>query len=233
MNATLRRTEKVAENIQTFWFEPDKAVDYLAGQFVEMYLPHKNADARGQKHWFTLSSSPTEEYISITTKYALGRASTFKQQLFALKPGAKVRISEPMGDFVLPKDKSIPLLFVAGGIGITPMRSMVKWLTDSKEQRDVSLIYGVKTPDELAFLDLFKSYGIVPEILASKPNTGWPGRKGHIASGLIMDSVTHEEQLIYISGPEPMTEKLEADLLATGIEPQRLVLDFFPGYQPV
>lgn len=234
MYINLVKIEDTAENIQTFWFKPEVVMDYIAGQFIEMYLPHKNADIRGQKHWFTLSSSPTEELVSITTKRAQDKVSSFKQRLFSLEPGAKVKISEPMGDFVLPKDSSRPLLFVAGGIGITPMRSMVKWLLDNDEKRQIQMLYGVRTEQELAFLDLFRDYGLQPNIVVSSPAPSGSYREGHITSTEIKslaDSLV--DPLVYISGPEPMIENLETELLQNKFPAANLVLDFFPGYKPV
>jgi ferredoxin-NADP reductase len=84
MKITLDYTENIAKNIQTFWFKPDKPVRYVAGQFIELTLPHDNPDKRGIKRWFTLSSSPTEPLISITTKHAENIVSSFKQNLFNL-----------------------------------------------------------------------------------------------------------------------------------------------------
>jgi len=231
MLVTLDHIEDIAQNIQTFWFKPDKPLDYIAGQFIEMTLPHDNPDARGQKHWFTLSSSPTEPLISITTKHATGQVSTFKQTLFGLKVGAKIAISDAMGDFVLPKDTTLPLVFVAGGIGVTPMRSMVKWLTDKHEKRPIHVIYGARTLAEVAFRELFEEYGLKLDIILSEQTGNWSGRTGHLSSELILALAGRSaNQLIYVSGPEPMTEKIEAGLLASGVASDKLVLDFFPGY---
>ena len=232
MLVKLVRTEKSAKNIKTFWFAPEKSLDYTAGQFVEFYLPHKKPDVRGQKRWFTLSSSPSEKLISITTKQAVDRISSFKQTLFGLKNGDLVSVSEPMGDFVLPKDAQIPIVFVAGGIGITPMRSMVQWLTDIREKRNIVLIYATKTLNKFAFRKLFEKYGIrpiyvLPANIASKSEHAGP------VTGQFIQNLSHHvhSQLIYISGPEQFTEKLEKELLDAGTPKENLVLDFFPGYQ--
>ncbi len=231
MFVNLHHTEDVAKNIKTFWFVPNKPVDYVAGQYIEMYLPHDNPDKRGQKHWFTLSSSPTEKLISITTKHAAERVSTFKQTLFSLKPGAEIKISEPLGDFVLPKDVSIPLVFVAVGMGITPMRSIVKWLADTGEKRQIQLIYAVRALDEAAFLNLFEAYGLDPRIILSDPPSSWTGLTGRLSGKRILEVVGHTpDQLIFVSGPEPVTERLETELLAAGVAKDKLVLDSFPGY---
>lgn len=231
MQVKLDHTQDEAQNIKTFWFESQKPVDYIAGQYIEMYLPHDSADMRGQKHWFTLSSSPTEKLISITTKHAVDYVSTFKQALFGLKPGDEIKISAPMGDFVLPKDTSIPLFFVAAGIGATPMRSMVKWLKDTGEKRRIQMIYSARMLDDVAFRDLFETYGVQLDIMLSGQAAQWAGHTGQLSSERILELAGQDpNQLIYVSGPEPLTEKLEAELLAAGVSKDKLVLDSFPGY---
>ena len=154
MKVSLTKLEKVAEDIYTFWFTTPKKLNYTAGQFVELYLPHKNKDKRGDKRWFTLSSSPSEEMLAITTKFSKKDGSTFKEAMKKLKKNDKVNISFPMGDFVLPKSKSIPLLFIAGGIGSTPFRSIVKFVDDEGEKRNITMIYAANKKEEVAFLDV-------------------------------------------------------------------------------
>ncbi len=226
MKVKFDRLENSAKNVKTLWFTPEKSFDYTAGQFVEIYLPHKNADNRGQKRWFTLSSSPSEKQLSISTRQSTVQISSFKQELFALKKGDIIHISEPMGDFVLPKDTKRPIVFVAGGIGITPMRSMIKWLYDTNEKRNIILIYGMNNTDDYLFDRLFARYGIRPKVVTKH------GSMGPI-TGQLVEKLSHRipEQLIYISGPEPFTEKLEKELLDSGVPKENLVLDFFPGYQ--
>src|ERR1035437_6534264 len=110
MKAVLTRRHHESDNIISFWFEPEKPMNYLAGQFIEINLPHPSSDDRGVKRWFTLSSSPSDApLVSITTKFN-DKSSSFKAALKNLKPGDMVDMSEPMGDFVLPKDPSIPLV---------------------------------------------------------------------------------------------------------------------------
>jgi ferredoxin-NADP reductase len=231
MNVTLGHTEQLNEHVRTFWFKPDRMPHYTAGQFIELTVPHDNPDERGVRHWFTLSSSPTDELLSITTKFASGRSSTFKQALFAKNPGDTLVMSEPMGDFVLPIDKTIPLLFVAGGIGVTPIHSMVKWLVDTGEQRQAQLFYAAETPQDFVFTDLFKQHGLPVTYLVSQPDATWQGETGHITAEHILQSVGDAKNtLIFISGPEPMTESLVDGLKAAGIPENRLVTDYFPGY---
>lgn len=232
MYVTLDHIETVAENIRTFWFKPTRRVRYVAGQFIEMYLPHADADSRGQKHWFTLSSSPTEELLSITTKFA-DRSSTFKQTLAALQPGAQIMLSDPMGDFVLPKDPRVPLVFIAGGIGVTPMRSMIKSLADGQDTtRSIDLLYAASKPAELAFTTLFEQQlgkRFIPFVKTAP--AGWQGQTGSLTAERILDIVQPTpECLFYLSGPQPMTEALVKDLRAYGIARQAITTDYFPGY---
>jgi ferredoxin-NADP reductase len=206
MNVIFDHSEDIAKNIKTFWFKPERPVRYTAGQFTELYLPHDNPDNRGQRRWFTVSSSPTDDMLSITTKFAGETASTFKKTLFALEPGTPLKLAEPMGDFVLPKDINTPLIFVAGGIGITPMHSMVKYLLDSHEQRPIQLIYAANTPEDIAFEPLFREYGLpfIPVIKEASPK--YAGETGTLDAARILKLVNdYGKALIYLSGPETMS----------------------------
>ena len=232
MNAVFDHAEDVAHNIRSFWFQPEKPVRYTAGQFTEIYLPHENADARGIKRWFTLSSSPTDEMVSITTKFASHQGSTFKQHLAKLEPGTPLKLADPMGDFVLPKDKTIPLVFVAGGMGITPMYSMIKWLNDTGEKRNIHLIYAVTEEDEMAFVPLFKEYGLKFTPVVKQPVGEYQGETGSINVDRILQIAPGDDRtMYYLSGPEPMVEAFFKEFPSKGVPEDRLVTDYFPGYQ--
>lgn len=221
MKTTLVGVEQINHDVSTFWLKPENPLRYTAGQYIEMYLPHNNPDERGQKHWFTLSASPTEELISITTKFAGKNSSTFKKTLFSLNPGVEVQISEPMGDFVLPKDLKIPLVFVAGGIGVTPFRSIIKWLFDTSETRSIQVILAASTKADIVFAKLFNEYGAGLSEVTGERLT---------AKKIIQLIGGSENKRFYVSGPEPMVEELEADLQKNGVGKDQLIGDFFPGY---
>ena len=228
MRVTFSRREPVAADTYTFWFMPEKSVQYLPGQFTEIRLPHA-ADERGERRWFTLSSSPTEKAVAITTKI-LDDGSTFKKELFALKPGSELDLADPMGDFVPPKDPAIPLLFFAAGLGITPVRSIAKWLADTGERRDVRIFYAVTHEDQLAFKPLLSAYGLTP--IVKKPTASYRGETGSATVNHLLTLAKDEpDSLIFISGPESMTESLYKGLKAKGVAEERLVTDYFPGYR--
>ncbi len=221
MKVVLQKRSRLADNIFSFQFEKPPHFRYTAGQFIELYLPHNDPDVRGQKHWFTLSSSPTQNFLAITTRSFAETGSSFKKTLFGLRLGTEVEMSEPLGDFVLPKQKKTPLIFVAGGIGVTPFHSIVQWLHDMNERRSIQMIYAVENKSDLIFLDLFHQYGLELHTVAASPLT----------ASLIATAVGNlKEKLIFISGPEPMTEALVSQFKAQGFPHEHLVTDYFPGY---
>ncbi|HYH35984.1 MAG TPA: FAD-dependent oxidoreductase [Candidatus Saccharimonadales bacterium] len=234
MKAVFDHTYDEAANIRTFFFRPEKPVYYTAGQYTELTLLHKHPDNRGMKRWFTLSSAPESEFLTIMTKHADENGSSFKNALWGLKPGAEVDLAEPMGDFVLPKLIQTPLVFVAGGIGLTPFHSMLEWLAATGESRPIKFLYGVRSEDEIIFQQTFAKVGIQPTIIVSDPSPAWGGERGRLTADLVLGlEKPSDDTLIYISGPEPMVESLEKDLKKAGVPRNRLVGDFFPNYTTI
>jgi ferredoxin-NADP reductase len=232
MKITLDHTRPEAENIRTFFFKPERPVRYTAGQYTELHIPHPKTDDRGDKRWFTLSSSPEDEFLSITTKYAGDdKSSSFKKTLFKLKPGTELDVAEPMGDFVLPKLIQTPLVFIAGGIGITPFHSILEWLRATHEKRPIKLLYGVRSEDEIVFQDTFKAAGVEPTIVVSEASDAWGGERGRIDAELILGlEKPSDDTLIYVSGPEPMVQSLAKELHGAGVNKNQIVTDEFPNY---
>ncbi|HTE58022.1 MAG TPA: FAD-dependent oxidoreductase [Verrucomicrobiae bacterium] len=234
MKTILDHTHDEAKNIKTFWFKPEKPARYTAGQFTEIRLKHDKPDDRGDKRWFTVSSSPTDAMMSITTKWAGDKASSFKKTLFSLPMGTEVQLAEPMGDFVLPKQTDRPLVFVAGGIGVTPMHSMIKWLVDTGEKRDIHLLYAANKLEDVAFRDLFEKAPITFQIILNNPPKDWKGKSGMLTADAVLEVPgVADTAMVYLSGPEPMIEKLFDDLKAKGVDKKRLITDYFPNYDAI
>jgi glycine betaine catabolism B len=233
MKAQFVTSKEVAEGMRSFYFQPEKKLSYTAGQFIELTIPHE-ADDRGNRRWFTASSSPTEEYIAITTRLTAEGGSSFKQALCDLKMSDPVTVSDPMGDFVLPKDPTVPITFVVGGIGITPVRSMVKWLYDIGQHRTLQLIYAASRIEDFAFRELFTTYGLPTSLILSNPSDSWEGLRGHLTAKQILKlSPDAETKLFFLSGPEPLVEKLNRDLNLAGVDKVRIVGDYFLNYTTV
>lgn len=231
MKVNFDHADTEAERIRTFWFRPEKPFSYIAGQYIQLTLPHDKPDERGERRWFTLSSPPGHDMVSVTTKFAGEDSSSFKNALFSLQPGKELTMSDPMGDFVLPKDQSLPLIFVAGGIGLTPFHSMFEWMADHNEHRNIRFIYSVRQEGDIVFQKTFERAGIHATIIVGEPSASWGGERGRLTAELVIGlTQPSDKALIYLSGPEPMIEQLSKDLEAHDIRNEQLVTDFFPGY---
>lgn len=233
---TLRKKEVVAKNTMSFWFEPSHSVSFMSGQFMQWELPHRRPDDRGIRRFFTVCSSPTEHRLMLTTKFA-EPSSSFKGALHAMKEGDMMVASGVAGRFILPADSDTsPCVFIAGGIGVTPFRSMIKYMLDTKRSRPVTLLYTNKTADDIAFKPLFDeavSAGwlkAVYTITESIPY-GWRGRTGYITAEMIKEEVSdYGKNIFYISGPQPMVTAFEAMLSEMGIPVSQIKTDYFLGY---
>ena len=229
MQLVYEKSEQLSAEICTFWFHPHQTLDYDAGQFIELILPH-NFDKRGERRWFTLSSSPTDKLVSITTRLT-AEPSSFKKLLHALKRGDVVHASQPMGDFVLPRDRKIPLLFVAIGIGITPVKSILSYLQATQQNRKLHILYAAKTEEELVYRDIVKKQDPHARFYAHiTAGASSPSHK--ISTQDILEAASEmENPYIYVSGPEAAVEVLFTELREAGIKNSRLVTDYFQGYE--
>src|SRR3989338_4141605 len=150
MIARLVSTTIEAQDTMTFKWDTDKKVTYFPGQFMYFTIPTLiYPDKRGNTRHFTLSSSPTEKYISNTTR--IRKESGYKQTLAQLKKGDKIEVEGPSGTFIVDEEEKGPHVFIAGGIGITPFRSMLKYKMDKNLKYNVQLIYSNSIPELIAF----------------------------------------------------------------------------------
>jgi ferredoxin-NADP reductase len=208
---------------ESFFWQPSEVIHFTAGQYLEWHLPHPEEDDRGDVRWFTISASPTDEFIRLTTKFN-PKGSTFKKTLKALEIGAEVEAINPEGDFVLPDNLKQPLVFVAGGIGITPFRSMLKYAADKKLDLDVQLIYAAKTVDEFAFKAELESTGLRPTYVVTDQDGLLTGKRIQTLAGGL------DGKLVYLSGPEPMVKDFRSQLLDLSVPGGQIKIDDFPGY---
>lgn len=232
MKVTLHHVEEEAPYIATFYFQPERPVSYEAGQYVELTLPHRDMDNRGDRRPFALSSAPSEPFISITNKFARHDGSSFKRALRQLQPGASLEMSTPRGSFILPEDATIPLIFIAGGIGITPFRSMAQSLIHAKQPRNVQLFYAATHEDEIMFQSTLEQAISHTTIIVSNPSPQWHGLQGRLSGDFIMQHAdVRPDTLFYISGPESLVTVLQQNLERQGLKKDRFVVDPFTGYR--
>jgi len=223
MQLTLLEKEHLLDNIWAFRFKFSEPHTWTAGQYVHVKLPHDNADEEGEERWFTNSAAPFEEILQITTRVS---NSTFKQALAGLEVGSQALqlLEEPEGDFVW-EESDLPIVFIAGGIGVTPFRSIIKQRAHDGLPLNVTLVYGARNP-EVPFRE---------ELAEWTSNN--PGLQVHYAIGTPLNAESLNElvpnlngSLVYMSGPEPMVEALGDDLKKHGLAEAQLKQDFFPNY---
>lgn len=233
---TLDEKIPVGRDMHDFVFTADGSMNFRPGQYLEWTLGHADPDDRGNRRYFTIASSPTEEKIRMGVKF-YPEASSFKRSLLDMKIGDTIIASQLSGEFVLPKDKNEKLVFIAGGIGVTPFRSMIKYLLDNHESRDIVLFYSNKTKEEIAYKKIFdraeKELGIKTiYALTDKdvPLVPWC-RRGRVDDHMIMEEVPDcLERTYYISGPRGMVVAYENMLKNLGISRRQIKTDFFPGF---
>lgn len=220
-------------SIKSFQF-PIRAggVRYLPGQFFFLTIKVKGEDAI---HHFSFSSSPTDKgYIEFTKRIT---SSDYSQTLNSWKPGARGHLSGPEGSFTLPR-KPRKLGFLSGGIGITPLRNMLRYIVAKSLPFDVVLLYGNSSYEEICFRQELDSLAashksIRIEHVLSGPNfpPDWKGRRGFINREIIMESLPdYSERLFYISGPPKMVLALEDQLSTLGLSQEQVKRDSFTGY---
>jgi len=230
----LREKLSLTPRIVDFVFESSQAFPYRAGQYVEVTLGVPHNDSRGNRRYLTLASSPTEDNLRFGVKF-YEHGSSFKRILAGLDDNEPVSISPPAGDFTLPYDTKDKLAFIAIGIGVTPFRSMVKYLLDRDEHRDVALIYSETKPTDFVYTDIFEAarrrLGLKTIYTAQQAGTSWHGERGYITDDMVTRRVPdYAERLFYISGPQPSVVAISDELRRLGVPRRRIKTDYFSGY---
>jgi len=230
MRATVTHIEKVTPSVYTYWLRPERRVRFDAGQFIEIYVPHSPVDNRGDWREFSLSSSPNDAELSITTNF-FENGSSYKKALRVLLPGTEVTFKEPMGDFVLPKDQTTPLVFVAAGLGTMPYVSMLTWLKERGEQRPIQLIHSVSKTTDFLFNNVWQDYDLEFVPIVTRPDASWAGVTGRLDAQKLLALIGPvENKLVYLAGPQSLIEPMFNNLLSAGIPRSQLLLDYYPGY---
>ena len=232
---TLLRVEKMASGCYDFVFQPNRRLRFAPGQYLDWTLDVRHADDRGNRRSFTIASAPGDAEVRLGVKFYRG-PSAFKRSLLNLKPGDLIYGSHLGGSFILPRDAEQKLAFIAGGIGVTPFRSMVQDMIDRQDRRSVIMLYGNNKVDEIAYADVFeratwelgfKTVYAVADGSAAGANV----HRGFIDVGLIQREVPdYLERIFYISGPRSMVVRFQKMLKDLGVSRSRIKVDFFPGF---
>lgn len=235
---TLKEKKMIVPGIYEFVFTPDQKLEFAPGQYLEWTLPHAKADSRGNRRYFTIASSPTEDEIKLGVRINEKESSSFKKALLRMQNGEGMVASQLSGDFTMPQDEKKKLVFIAGGIGITPFRSMIKYLLDKNQKRDITLFYSTLDPNSCAYTPLFeeatqkislKNICVISD--KTKVPEKWAGESGYITADMIQKRIPNfAEHMFYLSGPNAMVENYKKLLVSMKVPKKNIETDYFPGF---
>jgi ferredoxin-NADP reductase len=209
--------------------------EYRPGQFVFYELDTLAfPDERGNRRHFTISSSPTEKgIIMFTTKM---RGSGFKETLLHAPAGYELTVETPDGLFVMPEGETRRQVFITGGIGVTPFRSILRYAVDVNAPISGLMLYFNRSSSDIIFRDELENISrqmptfSVVHVL-SQPEEGWVGERGKLDEMLLRNYVTDFDQSVFwISGPPPMVSAYRGLIEQIGVSDEAIRTDSFIGY---
>jgi ferredoxin-NADP reductase len=234
MKATVKEKREVAKGTLFVTFDlGGENVEFEPGQYfwVELLDPPYE-DEKGPRRHITVVTSPTEGVLGLATRI---RDTAFKRSLVEMPEGAAVDVEQPKGSFVLPEDTSKRYAFVAGGIGITPFRSMLRYIADKGLDYDITLVYSNRDVESTAFLDELKELeSVVPRcrvLFTMTDDPSWEGDNRMLDAVVLGELLGDLESFHFmIAGPPPMAKSVEGSLLEAGLSEDQVQSDSFSGY---
>lgn len=237
---TSRLTERheVAENTMAFQFEKPAGWTFKAGQFVDITITDPpETDAEGNTRGFSISSAPQEPAIMITTRL---RNTAFKRVLKGMPLQSEVGIEGPFGNLILHNNATRPAVLLAGGIGITPFRSIVVNAAKERLPHRIFLFYSNGRPEDAAFLEELQALEtqntnfklIATMTQMEKSSRHWNGEAGVIDYKMIDRHLKKAAAgpIYYIAGPPQMVRDLQTMLTNAGVDSDDIRVEEFSGY---
>jgi ferredoxin-NADP reductase len=236
MRAQIKEKREVAKGTLLVTFDLlGEEVDFAPGQYFFVTLPDVGyQDDKGLRRHITVVTSPNEKgVLGFATRM---RDSAFKRSLGELPVGAEVDVESPKGNFVLPENTSRPLVFVAGGIGITVFRSMLRYIREERLPYRVTLVYSNRDRESTAFLDELKELAQeIPDlrlILTMTQDPGWEGETRKVDSQFFEDYLGEDlnEYTFLVAGPPAMAEGVQQALEEAGVQDENVIAERYSGY---
>jgi ferredoxin-NADP reductase len=236
VRAQIKEKQEVAKGTLLVTFDLlGQDVDFRPGQYFFVTLPDVgHHDEKGLRRHITVVTSPNEKgVLGFATRM---RESAFKRSLDELAVGTEVDVEAPKGAFVLPEDPSRPLVFVAGGIGITVFRSMLRYIREDHVHYRVTLIYSNRDRESTAFLDELRELEqALPDfrlILTMTQDPGWEGETRKIDPQFFKDYLGSNlnELTFMVAGPPAMTEGVQHALEEAGVKEENVIAERYSGY---
>jgi ferredoxin-NADP reductase len=234
VKATVAEKRKVAKGTLLVLLAVDGYPAYTPGHYFWVELPDRgHQDEKGLRRHISLVTSPTEEgVVGLATRL---RDSAFKRTLAELELGDEVEVEEPKGSFLLPEDTSVDYVFVAGGIGITVFRSMLRYIADEELPYRVTLVYSNRDRESAPFLDeleeLERRIDGLRVVLTMTEQEGWEGETRQLDADVLGELLGGlDDKQFLVAGPAPMAKGVSESLLAAGLPESSVLADAFSGY---
>lgn len=233
----LVKKEEVTDGTMAFYFEKPEGFDFIAGQYMTVTLLNPpETDYEGKSRCLSIASAPREKHLMFATRM---RDTAFKRVLKNLPIGSEIKINGPEGSFYLPEGSSKPAVFLIGGIGITPVFSILKNAAYEKLPHQLFLFYSNKRPEDAAFLKElqslekenknFKLVATMTETDNSK--TPWQGETEYINKNMIQEHIKNlNSPIYYMSGPPSMVKAMRELLKKIGVSENDIRFEEFTGY---
>jgi ferredoxin-NADP reductase len=236
MRARIKEKREVARGTLLVVFDLlGEEVDFRPGQYFWVtLLDPPFDDEKGPRRHISAVTSPSERgVLGLCTRL---RESAFKRSLAELPIGAEVEVEQPKGSFVLPEETDLPFVFVAGGIGITVFRSMLRYIAEEQLPHRVTLVYSNRDRESAAFLDelaeLERTQERLRVVLTMTDDPSWDGESRRIGPELLRDHLGAELGTFryLVAGPPGMVEGVADQLREAGVPDERVVSERFSGY---
>ena len=236
MRARIKEKREVAKGTLLVTFDLlGEEMDFRPGQYFHVTLPSLgHDDEKGLRRHITIVTSPNERgVLGFATRM---RDSAFKRTLGELPVGSEVEVEPPKGRFGLPEDPSRPLVFVAGGIGITVFRSMLRYIREERLPYRVTLIYSNRDEESTAFLDELRELEqALPGfrlILTMTQDAQWEGETRKVDDEFVKDHLGGDlnRYTFLVAGPPAMAEGVQAALLKAGVGDENVITERYSGY---
>ncbi|MGB7763320.1 MAG: FAD-dependent oxidoreductase [Bryobacteraceae bacterium] len=228
---------EVAEGTTAFRFEKPSNWVFEAGQFLDMsLLDPSETDAEGNTRAFSIASAPYEKTLMVATRM---RDTAFKRVLKTMPVGSAVKLDGPSGDLTLHHDVKRTAVFLAGGIGITPFRSIVAQAAKEKLPHRIFLFYSNRRPEDAPFLDELQAlekensnYRLVACMTEmAKSHRSWQGESSQIRQAMLARYLTDAvSPIYYIAGPPEMVKSLHTMIHEAGVDDDSIRAEEFSGY---
>jgi ferredoxin-NADP reductase len=235
---SLQANKTICAGTTAFYFEKPEGFEFEAGQFVNFtLLSQGDTDLEGNTRALSIASAPHERNLMVAMRL---RGTAFKRTLHSSPLGTELLLQGPYGSLTLSRNGARPAVLLAGGIGITPFRSLIWNAAESLSPRRIFLFYSVRVPEEAAFLEELQEmerfngrYKLICTVTQpEKAKMPWRGETGRISIEMLTKWIPDlNVPIYYVAGPPAMVTGVRQMLINSGVAEEDIRAEEFYGYE--